>query len=79
MAMAQRKHVTIHQAKTQLSRLLREIEQGTEIIISRGDSPIAKLVRFDPPHLKRVLGLSKGSIKISDDFDKPLEDFKDYQ
>ena len=76
--MTRRKQITIHEAKTHLSRLLREVAEGAEIIIAKGDSPIAKLVRFDPPHLKRVLGLSKGSIQMADDFNAPLDDFEDY-
>jgi prevent-host-death family protein len=73
------KKVTIHETKTHLSRLLREVAAGTEIIIAKGNSPVAKLVRFDPPHLKRVPGLSKGKIWISPDFEEPLKDFEDYQ
>jgi antitoxin (DNA-binding transcriptional repressor) of toxin-antitoxin stability system len=37
------KSVTTHQAKTQLSKLLAEVEAGEEVIILRGDKPVAKL------------------------------------
>lgn len=40
------KSVTTHQAKTQLSRLLAEVEAGEEIVIRRGDTPVARLVPF---------------------------------
>jgi prevent-host-death family protein len=38
------KIVSIHEAKTHLSRFLKEIEDGDELIIARGNTPIAKLV-----------------------------------
>jgi prevent-host-death family protein len=72
------KHVNIHQAKTHLSKLLREVEKGAEIIIAHGGSPVAKLIRFDPPHFQRRAGLSKGKIWMSDDFNDTPDDFKDY-
>lgn len=40
--------VTIHKAKTELSKLLARVEAGEEIVIARGDLPIAKLVPFEP-------------------------------
>jgi prevent-host-death family protein len=40
--------VTIHKAKTELSKLLARVEAGEEIVIARGDEPIAKLVPIDP-------------------------------
>ncbi|WP_439632541.1 type II toxin-antitoxin system Phd/YefM family antitoxin [Glycocaulis sp.] len=42
------KYVTIHEAKTQLSRLIREIEAGGEIIIRRGKEPVARLIAEKP-------------------------------
>lgn len=40
--------VTVHEAKTHLSRLLRAVEAGEEIIIARGDTPVARLVLAEP-------------------------------
>ncbi len=74
-----KKQFSIYEAKTQLSRLLKAVERGEEIVIARGDTPVAKIVRFDPPHLERQAGLSKGKIWVSDDFNDPLGDFKEYQ
>ncbi|WP_429912651.1 type II toxin-antitoxin system Phd/YefM family antitoxin [Glycocaulis sp.] len=42
------KYVTIHEAKTQLSRLIREIEAGGEIVIRRGKEPVARLIAEKP-------------------------------
>ncbi len=45
--------VTVHEAKTHLSRLLEEVEKGGEVVISRRDKPIARLVPIEPrPDLK---------------------------
>lgn len=59
----------VHEAKTHLSRLLAEVEQGEEILIERGDRPVARLVGLDS-HYPRELGFL--SLHISDDFDAPL-------
>ncbi len=65
--------VTVHEAKTHLSRLLRRVALGEEILISRGGEPIARLV---PATLgkKRTLGIDRGLYEIPDDFDAPLPD-----
>lgn len=42
------KYVTIHEAKTQLSRLIRQIEAGEEIVIRRGKEPVARLIAEKP-------------------------------
>ena len=64
--------VNIHEAKTNLSRLLARVEQGEEIIIARGGKPVARLVPFTPDLAPRPLGLLRGRIHIADDFDAPL-------
>lgn len=48
---------TVHQAKTNFSKLLKEAEEGKEIIIMRGKEPVAKLVPIEPAApLRRILG-----------------------
>ena len=64
--------VNIHQAKTQLSRLVERAEAGEEIIIARSGKPIAKLVPIGPTEERRVLGRMKGQFRVPDDFDAPL-------
>ncbi len=67
--------VNIHEAKTQLSRLLRKVAEGEEITISRAGVPVARLVRIEnKPAKKRPLGMDRGKIWIADDFDAPLPD-----
>jgi len=48
--------VTIHQAKTQLSKLIAAVEAGEEVIIARRDQPVVRLVKEEAKKPKRVLG-----------------------
>jgi len=48
--------VTIHQAKTQLSKLIAAVEAGEEVIIARRDKPVVRLVKEEVKTQKRVLG-----------------------
>ncbi|HSG30123.1 MAG TPA: type II toxin-antitoxin system Phd/YefM family antitoxin [Thermodesulfobacteriota bacterium] len=70
--------VNIHEAKTQLSKLIEKIKKGEEVVIAKGNKPVAKLVLIDDLKPKRKLDSAKGLVTISDDFDAPLEDFKEY-
>jgi prevent-host-death family protein len=71
-------HFNIHEAKAQLSRLVEKAMLGEEVIIAKGNKPVAKLVAIHPPKQTRKPGSAKGEIWIAPDFDEPLEDFKDY-
>lgn len=66
------KAVNIHEAKTHLSRLLVRAARGEEIIIAKAGKPIAKLVPVARPVTRRKLGMARGQIWISPDFDAPL-------
>ena len=63
--------VTIHAAKTNLSRLIARAEAGEEIIIARGRTPVAKLVPLVPKP-KRVFGAMRGQFSIGPEFFEPL-------
>ena len=63
--------VNVHEAKTQLSRLLAQVEAGEEVVIARRGRPVARLVRCKPGG-KRRFGAMKGKIKITDAFFEPL-------
>jgi prevent-host-death family protein len=65
--------VNIHEAKTQLSRLLAKVAAGEEVIIARNGKPVARLVEFESKPKRRTLGKDAGRIWISDDFDDPLD------
>ncbi len=69
------KTVNIHEAKTNLSALIAAVEAGEEVIISRANKPVAKLVAMESTPKKRQFGLHKGAVLyISEDFDAPLPD-----
>ena len=59
----------IHEAKTQLSRLLERVERGEEIIIARAGRPVAKLVPYRAATKPRVGGQWRGQVRIAPDFD----------
>lgn len=65
--------VNIHEAKTQLSRLIARVEQGEEVVIARAGEPVARLVRAESAKRSRKLGAYAGKIWIADDFDAPLD------
>ncbi len=67
--------VTVHHAKTHLSKLIAAAERGEEIIIARGAKPAVRIVPAEaeaPPKPKRQFGRWKGIIKFDDRFFEPL-------
>ena len=70
------KQVSIHEAKTQFSRLLRRVAAGEEVTIANRGVPVARLVPLPapPPKPMRKLGIYGDTIKVPDDFDAPLPD-----
>lgn len=69
--------VTVQEAKTQLSRLLRRVEAGEHVVIRRGREPVAMLVRVPPRDGKRnIWGDLQGSMAA--DFDDVPPDFVPY-
>ena len=63
--------VNVHQAKTQLSRLLAQVEDGQEVVIARNGKPVARLVSCQHRG-KREFGILAGQITIDDSFFEPL-------
>ena len=63
--------ITIHAAKTQLSALIRRVEAGEEIVIARGDKPVARLVPLAPKPERRF-GSMKGKARVGPEFFLPL-------
>lgn len=64
--------VNIHAAKTQLSKLLKEVEAGKEVTIARDGKPVARLVPIEAAPGKRMFGQYRGQIWLADDFDKEM-------
>jgi prevent-host-death family protein len=69
-----KKEVNTHEAKTQLSRLLRRVAAGEEITIANRGVPVARLIPVSEHKPKRKLGAYGDTIKIADDFDATLPD-----
>lgn len=64
--------VSVTEAKARLSALIDRAVAGEEIVITRPGRPVAKLVGADALREPRKLGLLKGRVRISPDFDAPL-------
>lgn len=62
--------INIHETKTRLSQLIQQVEEGDEIIISRANKPIARLVAYREKLHPRRLGEAKGMVEIMPDFDQ---------
>lgn len=65
--------VSVHQAKTQLSKLLDLIEQGEDVLIERHGRPVARLVRANAAK-KPQFGAMKGEFSYQEGWEKPLTD-----
>jgi antitoxin (DNA-binding transcriptional repressor) of toxin-antitoxin stability system len=71
--------VNIHEAKTQLSKLIQAAVNGKQVIIARGNKPIVRLEVLPEARSHRKIGNAEGLILfMADDFDETLKDFKDY-
>jgi antitoxin (DNA-binding transcriptional repressor) of toxin-antitoxin stability system len=65
--------VNVHQAITQLSKLIAAAEAGEEVVIARGDKPVVKMVAITPAP-KRQFGAYKGQFSVGPEFFDPLPD-----
>ncbi len=63
--------INIHDAKTNLSKLIQKAENGEEVIIARAGKPAVKLVPVPARPRRRIIGSAKGKVWISDDFNSP--------
>jgi len=66
------RQVNIHQAKTQLSRLVDEAAKGEPFVIARSGKPLVKVTALEAPAAseRRRLGFLAGQISVPDDFDR---------
>ncbi len=70
--MPKRRTYNVHEAKTQLSKLLKHVSEGQDVYIARAGVPVARLVPVTLPDGERVLGSERGRITFDGDFDAPL-------
>lgn len=67
------------EAKTRLSELLKNVQEGASYQITKHGKPVAELRPVSDPSRKLKAGFAKGVFtRVADDFDAPLEDFADY-
>jgi prevent-host-death family protein len=67
-----KKEVSVREAKTRLSQLLRRVARGEEIVIANRGVPVARLVPVARAKAHRELGIESVGLKVADDFDAPL-------
>lgn len=66
--------VNVHEAKTNLSKLLQAVERGEKVTIARGNVPVAELTKIEAKPIKRQLGTYRGVLSVPDDFDTMMQD-----
>ncbi|MEH1998886.1 MAG: type II toxin-antitoxin system prevent-host-death family antitoxin [Nostoc sp.] len=70
--------ITLAEASRNLPELIEAALSGEEIIIIKDNQPVVKLTPVSAVKHRPKYGSAKGLVTISDDFDAPLEDFKEY-
>lgn len=68
--------IDLKKAMAEANLLIETALEGQEVVITKDDKPVLRLVPVNG--VRRHSGSAKGQISISDDFDKPLEDFAEY-
>lgn len=69
----------IHEAKTQLSKLIQKALGGEEVVIAKDGKPVVKLMPLKGACAPRKLGGWKGTFRMAEDFDAELAEFDDYK
>jgi prevent-host-death family protein len=69
--------IGIHEAKTTFSKLVREAEAGTDVVVANHGKPVAKLVAYKPAPAPRKPGMFAGQIRIEPGFDEIPEGFEE--
>ena len=75
--------MTLHQvdlieAKARLSDLIEAAIHGAEVLITKANQPVVRLVPVEPERPRPKFGSAKGMVHMTDDFDEPLEEFREY-
>lgn len=68
------KTFTIHEAKTNLSKLIEQACQGEEVVIARGPEPVVRLVPIADVKGRRQPGALRGKLRVGREFFDPLAD-----
>jgi prevent-host-death family protein len=70
--------IELEEAKAQLERVIQTALDGQEVVITQNQEPVLKLVPVPRSNGRRKAGSAKGLVSMAEDFDDPLEDFKEY-
>ena len=71
--------VTLEEASLNLPQLIEEAARGGDVVIVRDQHPVARIIAVESPAAGvRTFGSARGKITMADDFDAPLDDFKEY-
>lgn len=69
--------VNMHEAKSQLSKLVEEAQAGGEVVIAKAGKPVARIVPYELRSEPRHPGRWKGKVWIADDFDQTSQELTD--
>lgn len=70
--------IELEKAKGQLERVIQTALDGEEVVITQNQEAVLKLVPVLRSNGRRRAGSAKGLISMAEDFDEPLDDFKEY-
>jgi prevent-host-death family protein len=70
--------IDLSQAQSRLAELVQEAVRGEEVILTDGGEPVAKIIPINRAQGPREFGSARGLIHMADDFDAPLEEFREY-
>lgn len=66
--------IALAEAKSHFAELIRKVEQGEDVVLTRYGKAVARIVSAEPAPKPNVLGYLKGRVSVADDFDDPLPD-----
>lgn len=69
--------IDLKQAQAQLAELVEQAKHGGAVILTEGGEPVAKIIPISRAQPQRQFGSAKGLITMTEDFDEPLEDFRE--
>jgi prevent-host-death family protein len=70
--------IDLKQAQAHLADLVEQAKHGEEVILTEGGEPVAKIIPISQTKPQRQFGSAKGLITMAEDFDEPLDDFREY-
>ena len=70
--------IDVKEVQAQIFQIIEQASQGEEVIITKDEQPLVKLSSAIGFKKQRQFGSAKGLIKMADDFDEPLEEFRGY-